>query len=54
MSANGKTVSGRRKVRKSDPSRALHPWFDELSTGEWDQFNLRHAELHMSFVHPAK
>lgn len=38
---------------KSDKSRAQHPFFDQLSTQQWDQFNLRHAELHMSFVKPS-
>ena len=35
---------------KTDSTRALHPFFDAISTEEWDKFNLRHAELHMSFV----
>ena len=38
---------------KTDKTRARHPFFDELTTEQWDQFNLRHAELHMSFVRPA-
>ncbi len=38
---------------KSDKTRAAHPFFDQLSAEQWDQFNLRHAELHMSFVRPA-
>ena len=33
--------------------RAPHPFFGQLTTEEWDRFNLRHAELHMSFVLPA-
>ena len=30
--------------------RALHPGFGKFSRAEWDQFNLRHAEMHMSFI----
>ena len=37
---------------KKEPKRVPHPIFDQLSREEWDQFNLRHAELHMSFVKP--
>jgi len=29
---------------------ARHPLFGKLTRQEWDQFSLRHAELHMSFV----
>ena len=35
---------------QSETSRAEHPAFGELTCEEWDKFNLRHAELHMSFV----
>ena len=35
-----------------DTERALHPVFGELSLDEWDQFHLRHAELHASFLIP--
>lgn len=35
---------------KTNESRAIHPAFGRLSTQEWDQFNLRHAEMHMSFL----
>ncbi len=38
---------------KSDKTRARHPFFDQLTTDEWDRFNLRHAEMHMSFAKPA-
>ncbi len=38
---------------KSDKTRAMHPFFAELTIDQWDQFNLRHAELHMSFVKQA-
>ena len=30
--------------------RANHPAFGRISQKEWDDFNLRHAEMHMSFV----
>ncbi len=30
----------------------LHAWLGKLTREEWTQFNLRHAELHMSFVVP--
>lgn len=32
--------------------RAMHPGFGNISREEWDQFNLRHAEMHMSFIVP--
>jgi hypothetical protein len=38
---------------KNDKSRVSHPVFGQLSADEWDQFNLRHAEMHMSFIKPA-
>ena len=38
---------------KSEKARASHPLFDTISPAEWDQWNLRHAEMHMSFVLPA-
>ena len=37
---------------KSEPATASHPLFDNLSPSEWDQWNFRHAEMHMSFVLP--
>ena len=36
--------------QQQETDRALHPGFGTLSREEWDQFNLRHAELHMSFL----
>ena len=30
--------------------RAMHPAFGMITQEEWDQFNLRHCELHMSFI----
>ncbi|MDA1015994.1 MAG: DUF1569 domain-containing protein [Planctomycetota bacterium] len=37
---------------KTEPSRIRHPALGNISREEWDNFNLRHAELHMSFVKP--
>ena len=33
-------------------NRALHPASGKLSNEEWYAFNLRHSEMHMSFVVP--
>ena len=38
---------------KSDKSRAEHLAFGDLTCDEADQFNLRHAELHLSFAVPS-
>lgn len=35
-----------------ETSRVDHPGFGKLTNKEWDDFNLRHAEMHMSFVIP--
>jgi len=35
---------------RTEPSRAEHPAFGQLTGEEWDKLNLRHAELHMSFA----
>lgn len=35
---------------KSEPNRAIHPGFGKIDREEWDQFSLRHAEEHMSFL----
>ena len=37
-----------------NPSRASHPVFGRFTSEEYDQFQLRHAELHMSFIVPPK
>lgn len=38
-------------ARQSEVSeRAPHPGFGKFSREEWDKFNLRHAEMHMSFI----
>jgi hypothetical protein len=38
--------------QKTVSDRAMHPGFGKISREEWDQFNLRHAEMHMSFIVP--
>jgi hypothetical protein len=35
-----------------ETERAPHAMLGEMSLDEWDSFNLRHAELHMSFAVP--
>ncbi len=37
---------------KQEPTRHPHPILGRMRADEWDQFHLRHAELHMSFVVP--
>jgi hypothetical protein len=32
--------------------RAPHPLLGTMSAPQWDQFHLRHAELHLSFIVP--
>lgn len=34
----------------SETTRVMHPAFGNITHEEWDQFNLRHCELHMSFT----
>lgn len=36
--------------QKQESTRAMHPAFGNISREEWNDFNLRHAELHMSFL----
>lgn len=36
--------------QRTESSRGLHLSFGELTREEWDQFSLRHAEMHMSFI----
>ncbi len=36
--------------QNTEEQRAMHPAFGMISKDEWTQFNLRHAEMHMSFV----
>jgi hypothetical protein len=33
--------------------RIAHPVFGHMNIAEWDQFHLRHAELHLSHIVPA-
>jgi hypothetical protein len=35
---------------KQEEKRAMHPIFGTISREEWDQFHMRHAEMHMSFI----
>jgi len=35
-----------------ESSRVSHPVVGKLTVLEWDQFHLRHAEMHMSFILP--
>lgn len=37
---------------KTEEQRAPHPGFGVMGPGEWDEFQLRHFEMHMSFVLP--
>ena len=37
---------------EKEPKRALHPAFGKLTLEEWNQFHLRHAEMHLSFIVP--
>jgi hypothetical protein len=37
---------------KTESKRSSHPFFGNLTPDEWTQLQLRHAELHMSFVVP--
>jgi hypothetical protein len=39
---------------QSTSQRGPHPVFGKMGPGEWDQFQLRHCEMHMSFAVPAK
>lgn len=39
---------------KGSDRRTPHPVFGKMNLAEWDQFHLRHAELHLSFIVPAE
>jgi len=39
---------------QTNPKRASHPILGKLTNDESDQFMLRHAELHMGFIVPAR
>lgn len=36
--------------QKNEASRVPHPGFGNIGRDGWDKFNLRHAEMHMSFI----
>ncbi|QDT95583.1 DUF1569 domain-containing protein [Gimesia aquarii] len=38
--------------QKQESKRVPHPGFGKLTKKEWEDFNLRHAEMHMSFIVP--
>lgn len=38
------------KRQQTESKRIDHPAFGKFTREEWDQFNLRHAEMHMSFL----
>ena len=40
------------RLEDEAPSKP-HPFFGALSHAEWQSLALRHAELHLGFVHPA-
>jgi len=37
---------------KNESHREVHPVIGRLTVDEWNQFHLRHAEMHMSFAVP--
>lgn len=39
--------------QKQEPERAPHPAFGNIGHDGWNDFHLRHAEMHMSFIIPA-
>lgn len=45
-------ASLRAAVERQDrePSRAIHPAFGKIGRDGWNDFHLRHAEMHMSFL----
>lgn len=42
------------RLWQENPTRQVSPFLGQLSNAEWDQLQMRHAELHMSFVKPAE
>lgn len=52
------TDEGLRRLRDAvdrwqrEPQRAMHPLFGQITPEQWEQSQLRHAELHLSFVVP--
>lgn len=57
---NATVEEGLRRIReaiaraKTTQERPTHPFLGKLSKEDSDQFQLRHCELHMSFLLPAK
>jgi hypothetical protein len=39
---------------KSEPERDWEQCFHAFTREEWDQFHIRHAELHLSFIVPVE
>lgn len=37
---------------KTETKRGAHPVIGRLNAAEWDQFHLRHAEMHLGFIVP--
>ena len=35
---------------RSETNRSSHPGLGNLTAGEWEQFHLRHSEMHLSFA----
>ena len=42
-----------RRIQSTD-TRSLHGGFCKITNEEWDAFQFRHCEMHMSFIVPAK
>lgn len=47
------TLEGGLATLRSTDRRTAHPVFGKMNLAEWDQFHLRHAELHLSHIVPA-
>jgi hypothetical protein len=39
---------------RSTSQRVPHPVFGKMNPSQWDQFHLRHGEMHLSFIVPAE
>ncbi len=40
--------------QKQEPNRVPHPAFGKIGKDGWNDFHLRHAEMHMSFLIPSE
>jgi hypothetical protein len=40
--------------QRQESQRAMHPGLGHLTADEWNSFNLRHAEMHLSFILPSE